>query len=110
MLDFIQQKALTLALMAVPIGLIASLVYQGVKKASDTVDALPAWAHRGAVAVVALAVTAISSALGVTVVCDEGVNCLTKLDQDTVKMLLEAALALVPALLAHKVKIGRAHV
>lgn len=100
-MSWLQTQLLNLLLLAVPIGAIAALSFQFLKKASAAVDAFPAWLKNVAVYLIAMIVTTVTTILGVPVVCEEGVNCLSKIDQNTLKMLIEAALALGVAKLSH---------
>jgi hypothetical protein len=100
-MSWLQNQILQLLLLAVPIGLIASIAFQFLKRASLKVDSLPPWLKNGAVYIIAMIVTTVTTVLGVPIVCEEGANCLSKIDQNTLKMLIEAALSLGVAKLAH---------
>ena len=101
MFGWIQSHILSLALSAIPVGAIAFLLVQAIKRATTWIDALSPTLKRGVVFGVSAGVTALGALLGVPIVCETGVNCLTSLDQDTVKLLLQAALGAVGAFLLH---------
>lgn len=77
------------------VGPITFAVMQVIKTASAKVDALPSVAKQVAVAAIAVALTFGAKAAGVDLHCDlsTDANCLTALDQDTVKALIGAGLA-----------------
>lgn len=108
MLTWLQTKALTLLVAAVPLGLIASLVYQGVKKLIERETELlaktPAALHRVYFGIVATVLTAVAGALGITIDCPTGVSCLTALTPETITVGLEASLAIVVGLATHALK------
>ena len=108
MIAWLQTKALHLLAAAVPIGLIASLVYQGVKRLIEKetllLDRVPPAVHRVYFSLVAVILTAAAGALGITLECPEGVSCLTVLTQDQLAQLLQAALSIVVGLAAHGFK------
>jgi hypothetical protein len=110
MLAWLQTKALTLLAAAVPIGIIASIVYQGVKKLIEKetllLDKVPAAVHRIYFSMIAVILTAVAGALGITVECPDGVSCLTVLTQDQVATGLQAALSIVVGLGVHALKTG----
>jgi len=87
-----QSTVLSLALPLL-IGPITFAVVQVLKTASATIDNLPPIAKRFAVAAIAVALTFAGKAAGVNVSCSAEANCLTALDNDTVKALVGAALA-----------------
>lgn len=100
-MDWIQTKLFGLLLAAVPVGLIAVVVMQYVKKGSTWVENLSPMLKRGAVVVIAAALTALGTWLKVPIVCSDGVNCLASLDQQTVEALIKAVFGAVLAMLAH---------
>lgn len=95
---------MTLIFAAIPVGTIAFLALQQVKKLSYTVDNLPPWAKKGAVALISLVLTSVFSWAKVDAVCTEGVNCLTELDAGTIEVIVQAALGSLVALLIHAKK------
>lgn len=101
-MNWLQQHLLTLVVAALPIGLFASLAFQWIKRQSAWVDAQNPLIKQGAIVLIATLVTTVSSALGAPVVCEEGINCLTQLDQGTLATLIQAALSLGVAKLTHK--------
>ena len=104
-MNWIQSHLVSLAIGAIPVGLIVALLYQGIKKISFTVDSLPPWLHRAAVALIAMILVALGRYLGVPIVCPEdGSNCLTTLDRPTLTLIVEGGLATLAALLTHKAK------
>lgn len=101
-MSWLQNQAIQIVLAALPIGVIIAFAVQWIKKQSDWVDRLSPPIKSGAVFFIGAIITTVSTALGVEVVCEEGVNCLTKLDESTLKMLIEAALIWAVAKLTHK--------
>jgi hypothetical protein len=99
----ILKYALGLVLAAIPIGLLTSLVFQYIKKHKKVIDEMPAWQKQGALYFIALVVTAVGQALGVEVSCNPTENCLDKLDEPTLRVMIQSALALVTAKLTHLV-------
>jgi hypothetical protein len=89
------QSALLSLALPLLVGPITFAIMQVLKTASAKVDALPSVAKRFAVAAIAVALTFGAKAAGVDLHCDlsTDANCLTALDQDTVKALVGAALA-----------------
>lgn len=77
------------------VGPITFAIMQGLKTASATIDALNPWIKRGAVAAIAVGLTLLGKVAGISITCDPNaaVNCLTSLDNDTVKALVSAGLA-----------------
>jgi len=102
MIGWLQSKAMMIALSIIPIGIIASLAFQWIKKAAiPAVDKLPAWLKNGVIFLIGLIIITVSSALGAPVSCEDGINCLAKLDEKTLKILIEALLTLGVAKLTH---------
>jgi hypothetical protein len=101
MLAWIQSHILSLALSAIPVGAISFLLVQWIKRGTTWIDGLSPTIKRGVVFVIAAALTALGAVLGVPIVCDAGQNCLASLDQNTVQLLLKAALGAVTAFLLH---------
>jgi hypothetical protein len=102
MLEFIQIKLVTLFLAAIPVGAIAFLLYQAVKRFTVLVDAIKSpWVHRLAIAGISFVLTAVFAALGLDINCVEGVNCLQELSKDKIEMVLQAGLSAVSAFLIH---------
>lgn len=89
---------------AIPIGTIAFLAMQQLKRWSMSVDAMPPMVKRGAVAMIALILTSIGAATGVPIVCEPDVNCLTSLDQNTVEAVLKWGVGSLFALVIHAKK------
>jgi hypothetical protein len=108
MLAWIQTKAIALIAAAIPVGIIASVVYQGIKRLIEKETLLlaktPAAVHRIYFSVVAVVLTAIAGALGITIECPPEVSCLTVLTQDQLATGLQAALTIVVGLATHALK------
>lgn len=108
MLAWLQTKAIALVAAAIPIGLVASLVYQGVKRLIERetllLQKVPAAVHRIYFSLVAVILTAAAGALGITLDCPEGVSCLTVLTQDQLAQALQAVLAILVGLGTHALK------
>lgn len=86
-------KVLTLSLPLI-LGPVTFLVVQIAKRTSDTLDTLGPSTKRIVVAIVAIGLTLLSSALGVASPCDASASdCLTSLNGDAVKSLLAALIA-----------------
>lgn len=104
-MNWLQSKALDLLMMAVPIGLLASLAYQALKKVIEKETALldktPASVHRIYFGLVASVLTAAFAALGVTIDCPADASCLNAVTPEKLELLLEALMATVVGLLAH---------
>ena len=100
MLAFLQAKALTIVLSMIPIGAIAFTIMQIIKRQAAWVDNLTPTLKRGAVFLIAAVLTALGAWAKVPIICEEGVNCLTTLDQSTIEALLKAGLGALTALLA----------
>lgn len=83
-------------LLPVILGPLTFAAMQALKIASATVDKLPPFAKRLAVAVIAVALTLLSNLTGVQVACDPeaATNCLELLDKDAVRAMLSALIAL----------------
>lgn len=102
MLEFIQIKLVTLFLAAIPVGAIAFLLYQALKRFTVLVDAIKSpWANRLAVAVISFVVTGLAAATGLDITCVEGVNCLQAVTQDHITFVLKSGLGAVSAFLIH---------
>lgn len=115
MIPWLQTKALSILLAAIPLGLLASMAYQFLKKLIERETTLlektPAWMHRFYFTAVATLITTGAAALGITVDCTqaiEGASCLSVIQQDQLKIAMEVILAAVVGLLAHvgKKKVG----
>lgn len=100
-MSWLQTQLLNLIMLAVPVGVLAALAFQFFKRASATIDDLPPWLKNVAVYLIALIVTTVTGVLGINVVCEEGVNCLTKLDKSTLEAIISAAISLGVAKLSH---------
>jgi len=89
------QTALLQLALPLLVGPITFAIMQGLKNLDATVDGLGAWPKRAAVAGIAVLLTFGAKAAGVPLSCDinADVNCLSALDQDTVKALVGAVLA-----------------
>lgn len=107
MLGFLQGKAIALVFAAIPVGAIAFIIHQQIKKFSGAVDKLPPFVHRGAVAAIALGLTTAYAAMGGSIECIDGQNCLEQLSTDKVKFALEWVLGTLSAFLIHAAKKGR---
>lgn len=101
--EWLQGKALAIIISAIPLGVIVSIAFQWVKKQSDWVDGLSPLLKNGAIFAIAAALTTLGTILGVPIVCEEGINCLTALDENTIRLLLEATIALGAAKFTHVV-------
>lgn len=102
MRGWLQSWAIAIVVSIIPIGILASLAFQWIKRQSNWVDNLSPLLKNGAVFIITALVTTVSTVLGVKVVCEEGINCLTQLDEGTLKLLINAALALGVAKLTHR--------
>jgi hypothetical protein len=103
-MSWIQQQLMNLIFAAVPIGTIAFIVMAQAKQLSVKVAELPAWVKRSVVGIISVVLTAIFAWAKVPVVCEEGIDCLTKLDADTVTALLDAGLGAIVAMVIHAKK------
>ena len=101
---FITDRLFGLMMSAIPIGTIVFLVYQWVKRATWWVDELSPGLHRIAVAVIGALLTLLASVTHVPIVCQEGVNCLSALDQNTLTLLAKWALGVLTAYVLHAKK------
>lgn len=101
MISWIQQHVLSLVLSAIPVGAIAFLIVQWIKRGTTWIDGLNPTIKRGVVFVISAALTALGALLGVPIVCEAGQNCLASLDQNTVQLLLKAALGSLTAFLLY---------
>jgi len=106
-MDWIKGQALALLFAAIPVGAIAFLVVQWIKRGTTWVDGLSPTLKRGAVVVIAAAVTALGAMVGVPILCPPDVNCLTALDQETVTLILKAVLGSLAAFMIHAGKSGK---
>jgi hypothetical protein len=108
MITWLQTKAFGLLLAAVPIGLLASMGYQFLKKVIERETALldktPAAVHRIYFGLTAVVITALAGVFGITVECDPGASCLSAVTQDHLKLGVEAVLAILVGSLAHHAK------
>lgn len=84
--------ALSLLLPAI-VGPVTFVVMQWLKKVSAWVDAQSPLVKRSAVALIAFALTFLAKVTGVDIPCEADTNCLSVLDQDTVKAVVGTALA-----------------
>jgi uncharacterized membrane protein len=99
--EWIQGKALGLLVSAIPVGTIAFLAYQGLKRYTQIVANLPAWAHRLAVTGTAGLVLAVTALAGVPIICEPGTTCIDALTQDKLAALIKWALASGSAFVIH---------
>lgn len=104
MLEWLQTNLVDIIWAAIPIGTIAFLVLQQAKRLSYAVDALPALTKRIAVGIIAVLLTVLFDWAGVPLVCEEGVNCLSSLNIDSITALLNAVLGSVIAMVIHAKK------
>ncbi len=89
-------KSLALSLL-VPllVGPMSFALMQSLKRLSAMVDALSPVAKRFAVATIAVVLTMAGRFAGVEVPCEQDVNCLPALTQDSLKAIVAAALAFI---------------
>lgn len=89
-------KSLALSLL-VPllVGPMSFALMQSLKRLSAMVDALPPVAKRFAVATIAVVLTMAGRFAGVEIPCEQDVNCLPALTQDSLKAIVAAALAFI---------------
>jgi hypothetical protein len=107
MIPWLQGKALGLIAAAIPLGLLASMGYQFVKKLLEKethlLDKVPAAMHKVYFGLTAAVLTAIAGALGVTLECPE-TSCLEAVTQEHVRLALQALIAIVVGQVAHSLK------
>lgn len=108
MLAWLQTKAFSILLAAIPIGLLASMGYQFLKKLiekeTQLLDKVPPALHRVWFTLTAVVITATAAALGITVECDPGASCLTAITTEHLKLAMEAIIAVLVGSLAHHAK------
>lgn len=101
--DWLLTKALGLVLAAIPVGIIASVVFQWVKRQRVEVDKLSPALKNGAVFLIGAIIAAVSAFTGVEIACVPGENCLALLDQPTIEAVIRAGLSFAAAKFTHAV-------
>lgn len=104
---FIKGKLISLLFAAIPVGAVAFVLYQLVKRFTGLVDAIKnPWIHRAVVTIIAMALTALAGATGLDIVCVPGENCLNEVNQEHLEFLVQSGLAALSAMLMHASKKG----
>jgi hypothetical protein len=89
-------KSLALSLLApLVVGPLSFALMQSLKRLSAVVDALPPVTKRFAVTAIAIGLTVAGRVAGIEVPCEQDVNCLPALTQDSLKAILAASLAFI---------------
>lgn len=101
--DWFFAKALGIVLAAIPVGVIASIAFQWLKRQREAVDDLSPAVKNGAIFVVGAIVAAVAAFSGVDVACQPGENCLALLDQPTIEAIIRAGLSFGAAKVTHAV-------
>lgn len=104
----IVEWAVSLVLVAIPFGVIASLGFEGLQKFIRAINELPAVVKRAAFPFIAIGVTAVGSYAGVEITCSSTENCLETLDVGTIETIVRGLVAGAVGLIGHKaIKGGR---
>lgn len=112
MLDFLKEKALSLALAAVPIGGLVFLIVQWCKRTFTGINEKSPFVKRAYVVAGAAVLAALTSALGIAAPCDPGAavdvtaNCLATIPDTVWATTIKAVLAGATAFLIHAGKKG----
>lgn len=106
-MDWIKAHVVALALGAIPVGFIASLLYQWLKKVVEKETELlantPALVHRIYFAMTAVILTAIGTYFGVPIQCPEGASCLAAVNsQKYAELFVQGAVTILTGILTHK--------
>lgn len=109
-MDWIKVHLLQLAIGAIPVTLVSTLLYQGVKRLleaqTNLLNHTPAWLHRVYFGLTVVLVTTAASALGIPIVCPSSGSCLDALnDPKMLDLIVKAALGIVAGFLAHAGKV-----
>lgn len=95
------RELLPFLLLAIPAGAVASVLFQWIKRTWATVDGLNAWTKRLVIFVAGSLLVWVGSLLGVPIGLEPGANPFTSLDESTVRLLVDAALAWIVAKFTH---------
>lgn len=99
--EILVKHAVAILVSAIPIGIIASLAFQWIKKQRIKVDEMSPALKNGAVALIATILAGVAAFTGVDIQCVAGENCLYALDETTVRAIIEATIAFGAAKVTH---------
>lgn len=91
----------SLLMMAVPFGLLASIGFEGLQRLIRGINNMPATLKRVVFPFIATAVVAVGQFAGVNLVCEVGTNCLETLDVGVLETVIRGIAAAAFGFLTH---------